>query len=170
MGLLNKDYGLALLAGLCCMFGFAPFGIFPIPVLALAVLFTLWLRAGTPRAAASLGFVFGLGMFCAGVAWIYVALHDYGDMPMLLALLGTLLFCAVLALFPAFAGYMQARLAVPAALRIGLVMPAAWVLFEWVRGTIFTGFPWLALGYAHSDSALAGYAPLLGVYGVSLCA
>jgi len=170
MGLLNKDYGLALLAGLCCMFGFAPFGIFPIPVLALAVLFTLWLRAGTPRAAASLGFVFGLGMFCAGVAWIYVALHDYGDMPMLLALLGTLLFCAVLALFPAFAGYMQARLAVPAALRIGLVMPAAWVLFEWVRGTIFTGFPWLALGYAHSDSALAGYAPLLGVYGVSLAA
>lgn len=170
MGLLNKDTGLALLAGLCCMFGFAPFGIFPVPILALAVLFTLWLRAGTPRAAAWLGFVFGLGLFCAGVAWIYVALHDYGDMPMLLALLGTLLFCAVLALFPAFAGYMQARLGVAAALRIGLVMPAGWVSFEWVRGTIFTGFPWLALGYAHSDSALAGYAPLLGVYGVSLAA
>jgi len=170
MGLLSKDSGLALLAGLCCMFGFAPFGIFPIPLLALAVLFTLWLRASTARAAAWLGLVFGLGLFCAGVAWIYVALHDYGDMPMLLALLGTLLFCAVLALFPAFAGYMQARLAVSAALRIGLVMPAAWVLFEWVRGTIFTGFPWLALGYAHNDSALAGYAPLLGVYGVSLMA
>lgn len=112
MVLLNKDTGLALLAGLGCMFGFAPFGIFPIPLLALAVLFTLWLRAGTPRAAAWVGFVFGLGLFCAGVAWIYVALHDYGDMPMLLALLGTLLFCAVLALFPAFAGYMQARLGV----------------------------------------------------------
>jgi apolipoprotein N-acyltransferase len=152
------------------MVGFAPFGIFPIPLLALAVLFTLWLRAGTPRAAAWLGLVFGLGLFCAGVAWIYVALHDYGDMPMLLALLGTLLFCAVLALFPAFAGYAQGRLAVPAELRIGLVMPAAWVLFEWVRGTIFTGFPWLALGYSNSDSALAGYAALLGVYGVSLAA
>jgi len=49
-------------------------------------------------------------------------------------------------------------------------MPAAWVLVEWVRGTIFTGFPWLTLGYAHSGSPLSGYAPLLGVYGVSLVA
>ncbi len=55
-------------------------------------------------------------------------------------------------------------------IRMVLVMPAAWVLLEWVRGTIFTGFPWLTLGYAHSGSPLAGYAPLLGVYGVSLVA
>jgi apolipoprotein N-acyltransferase len=55
-------------------------------------------------------------------------------------------------------------------MRLMLVMPGAWVLLEWLRGTIFTGFPWLTLGYAHSDSPLAGYAPLLGVYGVSLVA
>ena len=170
MGLFNKNCGLVLLAGLSCVFGFAPFGIFPIPVLALAVLFALWQRADTPRIAAWIGFAFGLGLFSAGISWIYVALHDYGDMPMPLALPGTLLFAAFLALFPASAGYAQARFIVAKPIRMMLVMPAAWVLVEWVRGTIFTGFPWLTLGYAHSGSPLAGYAPLLGVYGVSLVA
>ena len=170
MGLLKIDYGWALLAGLSCVFGFAPFGIFPIPVLALAVLFALWQRAGTPRIAAWLGFAFGLGLFSAGIGWIYVALHDYGDMPMLLALPATMLFAAFLALFTALAGYAQARFLVAYGLRIMLVMPAAWVSVEWLRGVIFTGFPWLTLGYAHSESPLAGYAPLFGVYGVSLAA
>ena len=121
-----------------------------------------------PRKAAWLGFAFGLGLFCAGVNWIYVALHDYGEMPMLLALSAMLLFAAFLALFIALAGYAQARFSVANDLRIIGVMPAAWVSVEWLRGTIFTGFPWLTLGYAHTESPLAGYAPLLGVYGVSL--
>lgn len=170
MSLSTKNYGLAFLAGAVCVFGFAPFGIFPIPVLALAVLFALWQRAGTPRNAAWLGFAFGLGLFGAGISWIYVALHDYGDMPMLLALPATVLFVAFLALFTALAGYAQARFPASNGLRTVLVMPAAWVSVEWLRGMIFTGFPWLTLGYAHSGSPLAGYAPLFGVYGVSLVA
>ena len=170
MGLLKNDYLWALLAGSSCVFGFAPFGIFPVPVLALAVLFALWQRANTPRNAAWLGFAFGLGLFGAGISWIYVALHDYGDMPMLLALPATALFVAFLALFTASAGYAQARFPVAKDLRTMLVMPAVWVSVEWLRGMIFTGFPWLTLGYAHSGSPLAGYAPLFGVYGVSLVA
>lgn len=168
MSLLKNGYGWAFLAGVSCVFGFAPFGIFPLPVLALAVLFTLWQSVGRPGKAAWLGFAFGLGLFSAGVNWIYVALHDYGEMPMLLALSAMLLFAAFLALFIALAGYAQARFFVANDLRIIGVMPAAWVSVEWLRGTIFTGFPWLTLGYAHTDSPLAGYAPLLGVYGVSL--
>ena len=168
MGLLKNDHSLALLAGLSCVFGFAPFGIFPVPVLALAVLFRLWQRADTPPKAARIGFAFGLGLFSAGVNWIYVALHDYGEMPMLLALSAMLLFAAFLALFIALAGYAQARFFIANDLRIIGVLPAAWVSMEWLRGTIFTGFPWLTLGYAHTESPLAGYAPLLGVYGVSL--
>ena len=150
--------------------GFAPFGIFPLPVLSLAVLFVLMHRAASSRTAAWLGWSFGLGLFTAGISWIYVALHDYGGMPMLLAAPATLLFAAFLALFPALAGYAQARIPLADGLRPVLVMPGLWVLLEWVRGTIFTGFPWLTLGYAHSDSPLAGYAPLFGVYGVSLLA
>jgi apolipoprotein N-acyltransferase len=168
MNLLTRNYGVAFLAGLACVFGFAPFGVFAIPVLALAALFMLWQGVDSPRAAAWLGFFFGLGLFSAGIGWIYVALHDYGDMPLLLALPVTMIFAAFLALFPALVGYIQMRLPSTWELRTLLVMPAVWVSVELLRGTIFTGFPWLTLGYAHSDSPLAGYAPLLGVYGVSL--
>ncbi len=168
----NKKYGLALLAGLSCVFGFAPFGIFPIPLLALAILFVLWQRATTPRSAAGLGFAFGSGLFAAGIGGIYIAMHVYGDMPLLLALLATLLFAAFWALLPALAGYVQARFfmkwPVAQGLRIMLVMPAVWALLEWFRGLLVTGFPWMTLGYSQSDTPLAGYAPVFGVYGVSL--
>ena len=170
MNLINRNKGPALLAGASCVFGFAPYALFPIPVLALAVLFVLWQRADTAWVAAKLGFWFGLGFFAAGISWIYVALHDYGDMPLGLALPATLLFAAFLALLPALAGYAQARLNTAISSHFLLVMPAVWVAVEWLRGTLFTGFPWLTLGYAHSDSPLAGYAPVLGVYGVSLVA
>ena len=166
----QKSLAGAFAAGLLCVFGFAPFGIFVIPVLALAALFSLWSHADSRSAAAWLGFAFGLGLFVAGIGWIYVALHDYGGMPLALALPATLLFAAFLALFPALGGYVQARLLASGEIRAALVMPAAWVLIEWLRGTIFTGFPWLTFGYAHHDSPLAGYAPLFGVYGVSLVA
>jgi apolipoprotein N-acyltransferase len=168
MKLIDKNNAPALLAGASCVFGFAPFGMFPLPVLALAGLFFLWQRAATAWDAAKLGFWFGLGFFAAGISWIYVALHDYGDMPLWLALPATLLFAAFLALLPTLAGYAQGRIGASSPIRLLVVMPAVWVLVEWLRGTLFTGFPWLTMGYAHSDSPLAGYAPLLGVYGVSL--
>ncbi len=170
MKVLNKKYGIAFLAGAACVLGFAPFGAYPIPVLALAVLFALWHNKESPASAAKIGFAFGLGLFITGISWIYVALHDYGEMPTLLAALVTLLFAAFIALLPALAGYLQAIFKASNGLQVWLVMPAVWVLTEWLRGLLFTGFPWLTLGYAHSDSPLAGFAPVLGVYGVSLIA
>lgn len=166
----HKSHLYAVLAGALCVFGFAPLHLYPVPVLALAVLFTLWSQAASVRSASKLGFYFGLGFFASGISWIYVALHDYGAMPMWLAAPATLLFAAFLALLPGLAGYVQARLPSRNLLRLLVVMPAVWVAVEWLRGTLFTGFPWLAMGYAHSDSPLAGYAPILGVYGVSLAA
>ena len=127
--------------------------------------------------AARLGFAFGFGLFTAGISWLYVALHDYGGMPMLLAATAIALFAALLALFPAAVGYAQARLhsrfggrdGVAAYIVLVLLIPALWVLLEWLRGLLFTGFPWLVMGYTQAAaSPLAGYAPLFGVYGVSL--
>jgi apolipoprotein N-acyltransferase len=160
---------LLFLCGLLAVPGFAPLDIFPLPMLALAVLFAHWRRASGPRQAAAMGLRFGFGLFAAGIGWIYVALHDYGDMNFLLALFATALFAAFLALFPALAGYVQAQFRVRGHLHLLLVMPVCWVLAEWLRGLIFTGFPWLAFGYSQvAASPLAGYAPVLGVYGVSL--
>ena len=160
---------IALCAGLLAVLGFAPFTLFPVAIVTLSILFWQWQHANGKRAAAGLGFIFGLGFFGGGICWIYIALHDYGEMPMLLALATTVLFIAFWALIPALAGYAQARLRAPAWARLVLVMPALWVLLEWVRGLLFTGLPWLVLGYSQaSASPLTGYAPIFGVYGVSL--
>ncbi len=166
----------ALAAGAVLPLAFAPLGFFPLAVLAPALLFVLWAGA-TPGRAAWRGFLFGLGQFGVGVGWLYIALHEFGDMHALLAFLMLLLFIAFLAGYPALLGWLQAR-------RRGwsrngvndmddpwwhvvLLLPALWVLLEWVRGWFLTGFPWLDLGYSQIDGPLAGFAPWLGVYGLS---
>jgi apolipoprotein N-acyltransferase len=172
-------------AGAALPLAFAPFGLFPLAYIAPAMLFLLW-REGSAARAAWRGFLFGLGLFGIGVSWVYVSLHDFGHMPAPLAALATLLLVAGLALYPALLGFVQARWldaqgranaagagCAGAADRqrpthVVLVLPALWVLFEWIRGWFLTGFPWLNLGYSQSDTWLAGYAPWLGVYGVSL--
>jgi len=163
---------LACLLGAASVLGFAPFGIFPLPVLALAWLFRLWRQAGTPRGAAWLGFCYGLGGFLAGVSWVYVSLADVGGMAAPLAVVATLLFCAYLALFPALAGYFSHRLASADFFWRGVPAWAAiWTLAEWLRGWAFTGFPWLAIGYSQTPpSPLSGFAAALGVYGVGFLA
>ncbi|MBZ0092363.1 MAG: apolipoprotein N-acyltransferase [Sulfuricellaceae bacterium] len=169
--MLKSPFALAFYLGGLAVSGYAPFYLFPLPLLALAALFRLWQGASSPRRAALIGWAFGLGFFGFGVSWVYVSLHDFGAMPAPLAALATLLFCAFLALFPAAAAYLQARSALRPWLKYSLSIPALWVLGEWVRGWLFTGFPWLALGYSQVPfSPLAGWAPLLGVYGVSLAA
>ncbi len=164
----------AFLLGAAAVLGFAPVGLAPLPVVSAAGLLWLWQEAAAPRRAVALGFAFGLGLFLAGVSWVYVSLHYYGAMPAPLAALATLLFCAVLALYPALAGYLQARFAGPVAARQMLLIPALWVFTEWLRDWVFTGFPWLTLGYSQADSLLRGYAPITGVFGLSwlvwLCA
>ncbi len=160
----------AFLAGAAMVPAFAPFEWFPLALAALAVLVHLWLAAPGPRAAAALGFAFGMGMFLVGVSWVYISLHRYGAMPAPLAAIASVGFCAILAAYAALAGALQAKFRVPPALRAALVIPALWTLGEWLRATLFTGFPWLSLGTAALDTPLAGLAPLGGVYAVSLAA
>lgn len=158
-----KPAVIALLLGAATVTGFAPYAWFPVPLFTLAILFWLWKRH--PSRSAWLGFAFGLGLFGVGVSWIYISLHTYGDMPAILAVVATFLLAAFLALFPAAAGYFYQRCERAALFGI----PAIWMLGEWVRSWIFTGFPWLAIGYSQApDSPLAGYVPIIGVFGLSL--
>jgi apolipoprotein N-acyltransferase len=164
----RKKYLLLFLAGIAAFLAVAPFNIFPLSAIALALLFSFWLRAESPRKAAWAGFAYGLGLYGAGVSFVYVAMHDYGGMNSLLAIFITMLAAAYLALFAGLAGYAQAKLKTPRWMRLLLVMPALWMLSEWLRGTVFTGFPCMVAGYSQIASPLAGYAPVAGVYGVSL--
>ena len=161
---------LSLLAGAAAVAGFAPFELWPLPVLSLAILFGQLSRTASVRAGFLTGLAWGLGFFLTGVSWVFVSLWVYGGMPAWLAGLATFLFCAFLALFPATVGALQAYLKghIAPVLRVLLLLPLAWSVTEWSRGWIFTGFPWLVMGYSQvPNGPLAGYAPLAGVYGVS---
>ena len=154
----------SLLLGALSVFGFAPFDVFILPIISLAGLFYLWDQSLTAKQAAKLGFVFGLGFFITGIYWIYISLHDVGGMPFWMAGFATFLLCTFLALFPAFVGYL-AKCSTHSLNSAAIL----WVLSEWVRSWIFTGFPWLAVGYSQVPfSQLTGYASVLGVFGVSL--
>ncbi|MGH8677722.1 MAG: apolipoprotein N-acyltransferase, partial [Burkholderiales bacterium] len=159
----------SLLLGALSVFGYAPFYLYPVPILTLAAISSLWIGAASTRGAAGLGLCFGLGLFLGGTSWVYVSLHDYGGMPMPVAGASTLFFCGYLAAYPAAIAALVRRARGDWSLKLVLLLPALWALSEWVRSWLFTGFPWLALGYSQAPaSPLAGFAPVLGVYGVSL--
>jgi apolipoprotein N-acyltransferase len=160
---------LPLLAGAASVLGFAPFYAWPVPIVALALLFHAWQRSGSPLQAALSGFVFGLGLFLAGVSWVFVSLHYFGSMPLVFAAIATFLFCVYLALFPALAGWAVARFTPAGSGERLLFAAAAFVLLEWVRGRLFSGFPWLTFGTSQAPaSPLVGFAPIVGGYGTSL--
>lgn len=142
-----------------------------VQLLGLAILAGLVWRADSARQAAWRGFVFGVGSFAVGMYWVFISLHVYGYMATWLAALAVLLLAALLAVFYALGCGVAWRLgrAAPSWLAL-LTWAAAWAASEWLRGTVLTGLPWLNVGYGHVDGGLAGYAPLLGVYGVAFFA
>jgi apolipoprotein N-acyltransferase len=90
-------------------------------------------------------------------------------MPAPLAIVGIAGFCAYLALWPALAGWAVARVAPAGSAWRFAAAAAAWTLAEWLRGFILSGFAWLSVGHAElPGSTLAGFAPIGGVFGVSL--
>lgn len=159
---------LAFVLGALLSVAFAPLAIFPLAVLCPAALMLLWERA-TPRRAAALGFWFGAGTFLAGTYWLYTSIHVFGKAPLWVAILLMLALVAIMGLYHALVGYIAARwMPRSGLLRWLIALPALWVGVEWLRGWLFSGFPWLSLGYSQIDSWLAGFAPLGGVYLLSL--
>ena len=151
----------------CAMpLGFAPFGWSLLAPLFLLPLLLVCLTV-SPRDAAGHAFWFGLGMFLTGTYWIYISVHVFGNADLWIALFLMVGLSLIMAALIAAAGWLIARFASGEPALLLIAAPAAWVLIEWLRGWILTGFPWLALGYAQIDTPLAGWAPLLGVYGVS---
>ena len=159
--------GLAAACGVLAVFAFAPFGIYPLAVLSLAGL--LWLIEPLSwKRAFVRGFVFGMAEFLAGVYWIYISLHSMGGVAGPIAVLMLLILVAVMALYSAAACALAVAWSPAGWPRALLLFPAVWVFLEWMRGWFLSGFPWLTLGYSQVDSVLAGFAPYIGGFGVSL--
>ena len=146
--------------------GFAPFGWSLLAPLFLIPLLLVCLTV-SPRDAAGHAFWFGFGMFLVGTYWIYISVHVFGNADLWIALFLMIGLSLIMAGLVSLSGWLISRLSHGEPALLLLVAPAAWVLIEWLRGWILTGFPWLALGYGQIDTAMANWAPLLGVYGVS---
>jgi apolipoprotein N-acyltransferase len=157
---------LSPLAGVLVTLSLAPFAIWPAALLGCALL--AYLLAGCSSGQSLWrGWLFGVGLFGSGASWVYVSIHDYGNAGVGLAVGLTALFCAGLALLHALQAWVYVRFIRPLPGGMLLGFAALWVLGEWLRSWLLTGFPWLYLGYAHVDTWLAGWAPILGVYALS---
>lgn len=172
---------LLVCAGLLHAISFAPD---PLPawilpftqIAALAVLANYVYRADSAKQAAWHGFLFGFTQFTLGIYWLTISMHEYGGLPMPLAIAALLLLSAAMALYPALAAacclvlcrtHRSLNVSVGRYLLNAAVWASCWTLAEWLRGTLFTGFPWLNIGYAHVEGMFAAWAPFIGVYGIA---
>jgi apolipoprotein N-acyltransferase len=159
---------LSLPVGAALALAFAPFDLWPVALGSFAYLFLAW-QGAAPGRAAKIGFLFTAGTYLAGTYWLYNSIHGIGQAPLWLTLFAMGALVAIMGAYTALVGYVLARW-VPGtgAIRWLLVLPAALVILEWFRGWFLSGFPWLATGYTHLDTPLAGFAPVGGVYAMSL--
>ncbi|MCP3870590.1 MAG: apolipoprotein N-acyltransferase [Gammaproteobacteria bacterium] len=158
----------AVVSGVFTLLAFAPFSFYPLAVVGPAVLLLLWLDAAPGRAFLE-GWLFGLGLMGFGVSWLHISIDEFGNVGTPLAVFITTGFIFIASLYYGLVGWLGGKLR-----GRGLslwhslfIFSGLWVLAEWLRGWLFTGFPWLSLGYSQIDSSLAGWAPLTGIYGVS---
>lgn len=159
----------SLLAGAVTTLAIPPFSYWWLAVPTLATLAYNCHKLQTKKPLFIHALLFGLGFLGTGASWVFVSIHEFGNTAWFLAGLMTALFVFVNALAFALPFCILAFFK-PTHLRLLLGFPLVWVLNEWLRSWLFTGFPWLYLGYAHLETPLAGWAPIGGVFSLSLLA
>ena len=160
------SYLIAFALGASTTLAFAPFSWSLLaPLLILPLLFIC--LTVSPRDAAKHAFWYGFGLFLTGTYWIYISVHVFGNAALWIALLLMVGLSLIMAGLVSISGWLVSRLSQGESWRLLVIGPAAWVLIEWTRSWVLTGFPWMALGYGQIDLPLAGWAPVIGVYGVS---
>lgn len=153
-----------LCSGASLTFAFAPYNQWYLPFVVLPAVFYLISRFADKIFIA--GWIFGLGYFSAGIAWVHVSISEFGGLPLVASLSLMFLLCAYLALFPATALYLTKRF-FPSRSLWPLALPFIWIVSEWMRAHFLTGFPWLSIGYSQSTSMLNAWLPIVGEIGLS---
>ncbi len=157
---------IALVSGALITLSFAPFNFWPITIISLIAL-SLLLKNQSIKIILWRSFVFGVGFYGAGVHWLYVSIHNFGGASPLFAGFLVFIFACFMAALFIIPFYIFARWFSYHTFGVIIALPACWLLGEWIRTWLLTGFPWLSLGYAHLNTPLAGWAPITGVIGIS---
>ncbi len=156
------------IAGAVLVCAYAPFSYWWLTFICPTILF-IAISNETIRKAALLGLIFGLFFFGFGVPWTFNSIHEFGHAPLILSAILAGLLVIILALFPACVAGLTAYFHSNKQFCFSAVVTFAclWVIFEWIRGWIFTGFPWLLMGHVHHTGPLHGLLPLFGSFGAS---
>ncbi|WP_223670122.1 apolipoprotein N-acyltransferase [Kangiella shandongensis] len=158
----------ALIAGAIYPLAFAPLKWWPLALLSIATFWWL-ITDKSPKKAFRLGWGYGFGLFCAGVSWVYVSINTFGNASPPLAVILTILFAAILALFFALLGWAMQKFFSQYSLISRIIMfSLLWVGLDIARGSGFVSFPWLYAGYSQTEALMQGLASFLGVHGVTL--
>jgi len=125
------------------------------------------LKGTRPKAGFRLGFTAGLVHYMTLLYWVANTMNVYGQLPLYLCVPVLFLFAAYLALYMGTFSSLAPFLYLGSAYRL-LMLPMLWVALEYLRSTLFTGFPWELLGYSqYKVLPVIQIADLFGVYGVS---
>ncbi len=158
---------LAGFAGALFTLALAPYGFWPLALISPAILYALLLLEMSGKRAFIIGEAYGTGLWCVGAFWLYTSIHDYGDTPAWLSLIMIAIMGLVMGLFHGFMALLFNRV-------IGkqpFAFAALWVLQEWLKTWLFTGFPWLFIGYAFTEQYwISSLAPVAGIFAVSFVA
>lgn len=163
---------LAVFAGASATLSFAPYDIWPLAILSPAILLLL-LDKQTTKKASFIGFSWGLGQFGTGIYWVHVSIDSFGGMPKAASLFLMALLICYLSIYPAlFSGLLNRFFKSKTSgrkRRLLLAAPILWLITDWLRGWVLTGFPWLWLGYSQIDNPLlSSFAPVSGVEAITL--
>ena len=158
----------AFLAGAASAFAFEPVGWWPLLLVAIAVLCELLDRTKTLGRSLLIGWAFGVGQFVVGLNWIATAFTYQAAMPPWLGWVAVVLLSLYLAVYPALATGLAWRFGRDNRVVLVMVLGGAWAITEWLRGVMFTGFPWNPAAAALAPAPLIAITPLIGTYGLSL--
>ncbi len=159
---------LALLAGLASASGFAPLNLLPVTLVCFALLMHLVRTAPDLRGALLRGYCFGVGHFVIGLNWIAGSFAYQDAMPVWLGWVAVLVLALYIAVYPAMAAGLAWRHGRTQGIVFVLLFAAAWIVTEWLRATMFTGFAWNPLGVVGVPlGSLPRLSTLFGTYGLS---
>src|SRR5690242_6391339 len=157
----------ALIAGAVSAFAFEPVGFWPLMLIAIALLCEWVDRTQSLGRALLIGWAFGLGQFVVGLNWIATSFTYQSNMPAWLGWIAVVLLSLYLAVYPALAVGVGWRLGRDDRVVLVTVLGGAWAITEWLRGSMFTGFPWNPAAAVLAPTPLITVTPLIGTYGLS---
>ena len=161
-----RAYVIAVFLGLLFSLGFAPNDAWFISVFSITCLHFL-IQGTNKKELFWIGYSFGLGLWSLGISWMFVSIYFYGNIGFILSIFLTLIFIGILSIYFGVTLFLYYYLRSSSRISVIFSLPIAWIIIEYLRSILFTGFPWLISGTMLADTILDGWTPIIGAQGNS---